>query len=167
MHHDQDNGTAARIVPATALASASKERLRLWLRLLKCTRGLEAQLRENLRTEFGSTLPRFDVLAALARFEDGLKMSALSGVLRVSNGNVTGIVDRLTQEGLVVRMQVPGDRRAMLVRLTQKGHAAFAAQAAAHERWIDELLGGVTPDEARFFSDRFESIGNPDEEDAQ
>ncbi|MEO9780961.1 MAG: MarR family transcriptional regulator [Sedimentitalea sp.] len=151
----------------TAPVSASKERLRLWLRLLKSTRRVEAQLRENLRTEFNSTLPRFDVMAALARFDDGLKMSALSGVLRVSNGNVTGIVDRLALEGLVVRMQVPGDRRAMLVQLTDKGREVFAAQAEAHERWIDDLLGGFTPTEARSFSDRFDSITNLDEEDGQ
>ncbi|MGR3568906.1 MAG: MarR family winged helix-turn-helix transcriptional regulator, partial [Pseudooceanicola nanhaiensis] len=93
----------------------------MWLRMLKSTRRVEAALRERLRRDFATTLPRFDVMAALARYEDGLKMSALSGVLRVSNGNVTGIVDRLAEEGLVVRVQVPGDRRASLVRLTRKG----------------------------------------------
>lgn len=149
--------------------AASKERLRMWLRMLKTTRNVEAQLRERLRTEFSSTLPRFDVMAALARYKDGLKMSALSGVLRVSNGNVTGIVDRLAEEGLVVRVQVPGDRRASLVRLTQKGQEVFANQAAAHEAWINELLAGFTPEEARMFSDHFDGISrhDDDEEDAQ
>ena len=51
---------------------ASKDRLRLWLRLLKTTRQVEAQLRENLRSEFSSTLPRFDVLAALSRCGSGV-----------------------------------------------------------------------------------------------
>lgn len=133
--------------------------------MLKTTRHVESQLRERLRTEFTSTLPRFDVMAALARFDDGLKMSALSGVLRVSNGNVTGIVDRLAEEGLVIRVQVPGDRRASLVRMTQKGKDVFAAQAAAHEAWIDELLDGFTPDEARMFSDHFDALSRKDGED--
>ncbi len=164
-HMEKD--TAARTLSAAEPVSASKERLRLWLRLLKTTRRVESQLRENLRLEFNSTLPRFDVMAALARYEDGLKMSALSGVLRVSNGNVTGIVDRLAQEGLVIRMPVPGDRRAMLVRLTQKGREVFAAQAEAHEKWIGELLGNFTPEEARALTERFDSIGNLDEEDGQ
>ena len=93
----------------------SKDRLRLWLRLLKLTRETEARLRERLKAEFNTTLPRFDVMAALSRYETGLKMSQLSGVLRVSNGNVTGIVDRLAEEGVVVRVPVPGDRRAALV----------------------------------------------------
>ena len=139
----------------------------MWLRMLKTTRHVEAQLRERLRTEFSSTLPRFDVMAALARFPDGLKMSALSGVLRVSNGNVTGIVDRLAEEGLVVRVKVPGDRRAHLVRLTDKGREVFATQAEAHESWIDELLADFTPEEARMFSDHFDAISRHDEEDTQ
>ncbi len=124
----------------TGIHSPSKERLRLWLRILKTSRGIEAQLRGRFRDKFNSTLPRFDVLAALSRHHDGLKMSQLSGVLRVSNGNVTGIVDRLVDEGLVIRIAVEGDRRASLVRLTQKGKIEFAAQAAAHEGWINQLL---------------------------
>lgn len=139
----------------------------MWLRMLKSTRQVEAQLRERLRVEFNSTLPRFDVMAALARYADGLRMSELSGVLRVSNGNVTGIVDRLAEEGVVVRVQVPGDRRASLVRMTQKGQEVFAAQAAAHEAWIDELLGAFTAEEARAFSDHFDTLEKaPDEADA-
>ncbi|SNR51357.1 MarR family winged helix-turn-helix transcriptional regulator [Puniceibacterium sediminis] len=138
--------------------ATSKARLRLWLRMLKSARGVEAELRERLRTEFGSTLPRFDVMAALERFEAGLKMSALSGVLRVSNGNVTGIVDRLAEDGLVVRVQVPGDRRATLVRLTRKGHEEFARQAAAHERWIDELLADFSVEDATALAARFDEV---------
>ena len=120
-----------------------RDRLRLWLRLLKTTRRIEGTLRENMRAEFDSTLPRFDVMAALARHPQGLKMSDLSGVLRVSNGNITGIVDRLSDEGFMLRVPVPGDRRATLVRLTEKGQQEFARQAQAHAGWIDDLLGGL------------------------
>src|SRR5690606_31303841 len=74
--------------------AVSKARLRLWLRLLAVTRMVEGELRERLRG-LETTLPRFDVMAALSRAPDGLKMTELSNVLRVSNGNVTGIVDRL------------------------------------------------------------------------
>ncbi|SIT06698.1 transcriptional regulator, MarR family [Roseivivax lentus] len=136
----------------------AKEHLRLWLRLLKTSRRIEAVLRDRLRTEFDTTLPRFDVLAALARFEDGLKMSALSDVLRVSNGNVTGIVDRLVEDGLVTRIRVPGDRRASLVRLTGKGSTEFARQAAAHESWIGEMLGALSPEDAAHLSVQLDAI---------
>ena len=131
-----------------SLEPDSKARLRLWLRLLKLSRGIEAMIRERLRAEFATTLPRFDVMAALNRYPEGLKMSRLSQVLRVSGGNVTGIVDRLAAEGLAERVAVPGDRRAARVRLTGRGFAEFARQAAAHEGWIDAALGGFTRQEA-------------------
>ena len=136
----------------------SKERLRLWLRFLKASRTIEATLRENLRTEFNTTLPRFDVMAALSRFEKGLKMSQLSGVLRVSNGNVTGIVDRLTEDGFLIRVPVPGDRRASLVRMTHRGKEEFRRQAAAHEAWVDEMLSDFSPDVSREISLRLELL---------
>lgn len=121
----------------------SKTRLRLWLKLLKLTTHIEDELRRRLRDRHGTTLPRFDVMAALARHPDGLKMSELSGYLKVSNGNVTGIVDRLTEEGLTVRVAVPGDRRAQIARLTGKGRETFERLAEEHEGWVNELLGGL------------------------
>ena len=137
---------------------ASKERLRLWLRLLAAQRVIENEVRERLRVEHDTTLPRFDVMAALYRSETGLKMSELSGALRVSNGNVTGIVDRLVNDGLIVRAPVPGDRRAMLVRLTQKGREIFAGMSEAHESWIDELLGGTDADQAAALAGQLHEI---------
>lgn len=132
--------------------------MRLWLRLLAAQRIIENEVRERLRVEHDTTLPRFDVMAALYRSEEGLKMSELSGELRVSNGNVTGIVDRLVNDGLIVRAPVPGDRRAMLVRLTQKGRETFAGMAEAHEGWIDELLGAADADEAAALAGRLHEI---------
>jgi DNA-binding MarR family transcriptional regulator len=137
--------------PLTAFRpdAPSKERLRLWIRLLRASRSVEAELRERLKTEFGSTLPRFDVLAALYREPEGMAMSDLSRFLLVSNGNVTGIVERLVADGLVVRSKRDGDRRASIVRLTGQGAEIFARMAAAHEDWVDALLGGVDREEAR------------------
>jgi DNA-binding MarR family transcriptional regulator len=125
----------------------SKERLRLWLKLLKASSVIEDEIRRRLRREFSSTLPRFDVMSALSRFPDGLKMSEISDLLRVSNGNVTGIVDKLCEEGLTQRVPVPGDRRASLVKLTEAGAAAFAHHASAHEAWINEMLGKLNADD--------------------
>ncbi|MDX8510880.1 MarR family winged helix-turn-helix transcriptional regulator [Mesorhizobium captivum] len=126
-----------------------KDRLRLWIRLLRASRTIEAELRERLKKEFDTTLPRFDVMAALYRSPEGMLMSDLSRFLLVSNGNVTGIVDRLVSEGLVTRARRNGDRRTSMVRLTEEGSKAFAAIAAAHESWVGELLGTVSEDEAR------------------
>ena len=131
------------------MSTPSKDRLRLWLRLLRLTRLVDGHLRDKLRVDFKTTLPRFDVMAALSRHPEGLKMSQLSGVLRVSNGNVTGIADRLADEGLVERVPVPGDRRAMTLRLTAAGNLEFARQATAHEGWINEMLSGISAADAR------------------
>lgn len=135
-------------------AELSKARLRLWLRLLKASGMIGDELRRRLRREFDATLPRFDVMAALSRYPEGLKMSQISQMLRVSNGNVTGIVDKLAEEGLALRVAVPGDRRAALVRLTPKGIETFADQAAAHEAWVNDLLGGLDSTEIQDMTDR-------------
>lgn len=129
--------------PLSAISKDSKERLRLWIRMLRASRTIEAELRERLRQEFDTTLPRFDVMAALYRAPEGMLMSGLSSFLLVSNGNVTGIVDRLVSEGLVTRARRNGDRRTSMVKLTDAGRAQFEVMASAHEAWIGELLGGV------------------------
>jgi DNA-binding MarR family transcriptional regulator len=134
--------TAPQAAPLTD--NDSKARLRLWIRLLRATRLVEGETRERFNNQFDVTVPRFDVMAALWRKPDGMLMSELSRFLLVSNGNVTGIVNRLVEEGFVVRAQRDGDRRTSFVRLTAKGRNAFAEMAAAHERWIDELLAGIS-----------------------
>jgi DNA-binding MarR family transcriptional regulator len=130
----------AKIRPRNA--SQSKQRLRLWLRLLRATRAMESNLRERLRVQFGITLPQFDVMAALYRKADGITMTELSRMLIVSNGNVTGIIDRLVGDRLVVRRPATGDRRSFLVRLTPKGEQQFGVVAKAHQEWVDRLLSG-------------------------
>jgi DNA-binding MarR family transcriptional regulator len=136
-------------LPATSALHDSKDRLRLWIRLLRASRIIEAELRERLKAEFDTTLPRFDVMAALYRTPDGMMMSDLSRFLLVSNGNVTGIVDRLVLEGHALRAQRNGDRRTSIVRLTNKGKELFQTMAAEHERWVDELLAEVSKSDAR------------------
>jgi DNA-binding MarR family transcriptional regulator len=119
--------------------------LRLWLRMLATTNLVEARVRRLLQEQFGTTLPRFDLMAQLERAPDGLKMGELSRRLMVTGGSVTGIVDLLERDGLVARIGDPDDRRALRVRLTAPGRKAFRAMAEAHERWIIEAfatLGG-------------------------
>lgn len=117
--------------------------LRLWLRLLTCSQLIEKRVRVGLREQFDTTLPRFDLMAQLERYPDGLKMKELSHRLMVTGGNVTGITDQLVAEGLVERTDVEGDRRAFRVRLTARGHEVFADMARQHERWIVEAFEGL------------------------
>ena len=105
-------------------------------------------MREKLRTEFALTLPQFDVMAALVRVENGMTMTELSRHLMVSNGNVTGIIDRLVAEKLVLRTAPANDRRSFIVRLTPKGTTLFETAAKAHEGWINGILADIDGDEA-------------------
>jgi DNA-binding MarR family transcriptional regulator len=125
-------------------AAEHPEELRLWLRLLTCTQLVETRVRGGLRTQFDTTLPRFDLMAQLERARDGMKMNELSRRMMVTGGNVTGITDQLAAEELVERVPVPGDRRAYRVRLTNRGRRLFSDMAHAHEGWIVDAFAGLT-----------------------
>ena len=127
--------------------SEHPEALRLWLRLLTCTQLIEKQVRSELRSQFATTLPRFDLMAQLERFPAGLKMNELSRRMMVTGGNVTGITDQLAAEGLVDRVDVEGDRRAYRVLLTAKGRKLFQEMAARHADWVVEAFSGLSDKE--------------------
>jgi DNA-binding MarR family transcriptional regulator len=126
------------------VSELSKRRLKMWIRMLGVTRSSESHLREFLRVKHDTTLPRFDVLAALYRRRDGVTMSELSRMLLVSNGNATAVVDRLERDGLVRRTQSEQDRRTVFVALTPEGLANFEGLASDHEREVDRLFGGLS-----------------------
>lgn len=127
--------------------SEHPEELRLWLRLLTCTQLIEKQVRNGLREQFGTTLPRFDLMSQLERAPDGLKMNELSRRMMVTGGNVTGITDQLVAEGLVERVDVEGDRRAWRVRLTARGRRLFNDMAQQHEAWIVDAFAALNAKE--------------------
>lgn len=111
--------------------------------MITCSTLVEKEIRNLLRENHGVTLPRFDLLAALDREPQGLTMGDLSKKLLVSNGNVTGIVERLQKEGLVQRQASESDRRTFRVYLTDRGQVIFQKLAKQHESWIDDLLGDL------------------------
>ena len=127
--------------------------VRLWLRLLSCTNQVEGRIRQNLQTRFGTTLPRFDLMAQLERAPDGLKMSELSQRMMVTGGNVTGITDGLQKEGLVIREVDPADRRAFRVKLTPEGVRQFARMASEHEQWVIDLFSKLSVRQKRDLMD--------------
>ena len=122
-------------------------RLKLWIRMLGVTRQVENQLREFLRVDHDTTLPRFDVMAALHRWRDGLTMTELSRTLLISNGNATTVVNRLVKDGLVTRIHSDEDRRRTTVRLTPKGLATFETVAAEHRDMVNGLFGDLAEDD--------------------
>ena len=120
-----------------------KKRLRMLINLLRVSRKTESHLREFLRVNHKTTLPRFDVMAALYRRPEAMTMSKLSRMLLVSNGNATDVVDRLQKEDLVKRSSSPTDKRTVFVALTLEGRKQFEMQAAAHQIEVNTWFSGM------------------------
>jgi DNA-binding MarR family transcriptional regulator len=126
-----------------------QDELRLWLRLLTCTTMIEQEIRRRLRERFDVTLPRFDLMAQLDKRPEGMTLGELSRRMMVSNGNITALVERLVEVGLIRRETPARDRRATVVRLTEDGRRSFAVMAAAHGDWVAELFAGLDAEESR------------------
>lgn len=138
--------------PATIEAGIPDDQLlplRVWLALFSSVKQIEAVVRTNLRESFGSTLPRFDLLSQLYRSPGGLTMGEISARLMVTNGNVTGLIGRLVDEGLVDRLQDEDDRRIQWVRLTPKGNKVFSSMAPANQSWVTEAMAELSEGELR------------------
>ena len=121
-----------------------KDELRLWLRLFTCKELIESEVRRRLRASFDVTLPRFDLMAQLDRAPKGMTLGELSQRMMVSNGNVTGLVERLVEQGLIDRRPSEKDRRAQIVTLTAEGRPFFRAMARANGGWIGEMLAELS-----------------------
>jgi DNA-binding MarR family transcriptional regulator len=117
--------------------------IRIWLRLLGCANRIESALQRKVVGRFGISLARFDLLAQLEREGGVLTMTDASRRMMVTNGAITGLVDRLAQEGFVIREPHPTDRRTILVRLTDEGRGRFLEMAREHETWTAALLSGL------------------------
>jgi len=129
---------------AAEMPEDHRDELRLWLRLLTCTTLIEGEVRRRLRERFEVTLPRFDLMAQLDKAPEGMSLSDLSKRMMVSNGNLTGVVERLVTSGHLDRRTSDVDRRAQIISLTDIGRAEFRAMAAEHERWIADLFGDLS-----------------------
>ncbi|MGH7462883.1 MAG: MarR family winged helix-turn-helix transcriptional regulator [Longimicrobiales bacterium] len=129
------------------VASAdSKNSLRVWLYLLKCVKHLEQEMSVRFRTRFGSSLARFDVLAHLDRAgNEGLSTSQLAARLLASKGNITRLLDRMKQDGLISRSDHVHDRRVSTIRLSVRGAELFRRMAPEHETWSHQVLAELTP----------------------
>ena len=124
-----------------------KDELRLWLRLFACKEVIEGEVRRRLRHSFDVTFPRFDLMAQLYRAPKAMTLGELSQRMMVSNGNVTGVVDRLVEQGLISRRPSPKDRRAQLVSLTAEGRRFFRAMARENGDWIADMLADLSSEE--------------------
>jgi DNA-binding MarR family transcriptional regulator len=134
---------------AVELPHEHGDELRLWLRLLTCTTLIEGEVRSRLRERFDVTLPRFDLMAQLDKVPEGMTLSDVSKRMMVSNGNVTGLVERLVESGHLDRRTSDTDRRVQVIRLTKAGRVEFRKMAAEHETWIADIFSDLAPKDVR------------------
>jgi DNA-binding MarR family transcriptional regulator len=115
---------------------------RAWLALLRCFSRIERELMQFIAQKYDSSLPRYDVLTALAMSENGLTMGELATVLEVSKGNITGVVRRLKSDGLVKKVTSREDRRVQSVTISRQGRRLWEEMHEDYDRIIAELLSG-------------------------
>lgn len=127
-----------------------KEALRAWLDLLAASQGLKKAVDTGLRSRFGHSISRFDVLSALDRAgAGGLRAGALTERLMVSDGATTQVTAPLIREGLVKRASDPKDGRVAIFSLTRKGEKIFADMAAEHREWIVDAFAALSPSQLK------------------
>ncbi len=118
-------------------------------RILRLARLLEKH-RETVLADFDLNVWAFDMLATLRRQGPPyqLKPTDLYGLLMLSSGAMTNRIDRLEKEGLVTRLRDPGDRRSVMVQLTDQGiQRVDAVMPVLFER-ENQLLEALSETEA-------------------
>ncbi|QYG95047.1 MarR family transcriptional regulator [Iamia sp. SCSIO 61187] len=103
------------------------------------------RIEEGMATH-GLSVADFDVLAALRRSgaPHELTPTDLSRTLMLSPAGMTSRLDRLERAGLVERRMAPGDRRSVLVRLTEAGFATVDEAVTGHVAREEEILDGLS-----------------------
>jgi DNA-binding MarR family transcriptional regulator len=135
---------------ATNTADHSHETLmRVWGRFIRLNARIEGAVAGQLR-DVGLSIPQFDLLAVVYRTA-GATQQDIADRLLVTKGNVSGLVDRLTEAGLLERRPTQHDRRSYSLHLTEAGTKFVEAALKVHERFVAETLGRLgTDDLARF-----------------
>jgi len=134
----------------------ARDTVRLSLRLITTSRLIEREVDSLMRARFGSTIARFDFMAALDR-HGALTLGEVSQYLLVSNGNVTQLRTRLSEDGFIETQADKNDRRIQRVRLTSRGQSVFNAMAKAHAACVDRLLGELSQADKQTLSQLLDS----------
>ena len=116
---------------------------RVWLRFVRLQQRLTTAMGVRLRT-IGLSIPQFDLISTLSERE-GATQQELAERVYVTKGNVSGLVDRLVEAGLVERRAIPGDRRSHALHLTDRGRALAEAGLAVQSDYVRKTLGTLPP----------------------
>ena len=118
-----------------------------WLHLLRIQHKVHRLETAHL-AEYNLTLPQFDVLVQLHR-EEGITQQSLADRLLVTKGNVCGLMDRMVEQGLVLRRADPNDRRAHMIHLTPKGKKLIAQVLPAQSRLVSAQIGKLSAEKQK------------------
>lgn len=132
--------------PAERSWSPDRERsLRLWIALARCYSTVSREVACKV-SEYGLTTPQFGILEALYHLGP-LSLGELAEKLLVTGGNVTYVMDRLEDQGLVRRERSPEDRRVVEAKLTSEGRELIGRVFPDHGAFVEELCGELSADE--------------------
>ncbi len=130
------------------MTRSERDALRAWLDLLIASNAIKKSIDTALRSQFGLSISRFDVLSALDRAgPDGLRAGDLSQRLMVTEGNTTQVTAPLIRDGLVKRVSSNEDGRVAIFRLTRKGEKLFQKMADEHRSWVGDAFAGLSQSE--------------------
>ena len=113
--------------------------LRVWFRFIRLHRRVSGAIAGELKA-IGLSIPQFDLLSTLTE-QEGLTQQELAQRLYVTKGNVSGLVDRLVEAGLVERRAIEGDRRSHALHLTGRGRELADQGIAAQRAYVERTLG--------------------------
>lgn len=112
---------------------------RVWFRMIRLHQALYNEVAARLRVE-GLSVPQFDAISTLTERE-GMSQRELADRLYVTKGNVSGLIDRLVDAGLVERRSIPDDRRSHALHLTKEGARLAGIGMQIHRDFMEETLG--------------------------
>lgn len=124
--------------------TARRRAVAVWVRLTRVYHKMDRLLVAQLRTE-GLSMAQFDVLAQVGGSE-GLTQQELADRLLVTKGNVTQLLDRMAEAGLIERRS---EGRCNRLYLTEAGRRLFAQAVPDHEAEMAHLLSGLSSEEQR------------------
>lgn len=130
-----------------------KESLKLWIELLRYSNKLEQIIDDQLRQNYGQNISRFDVLSQLVRENgEGLTVGELASRLIASKGNITGLIDRMQKDGLILKTAKKEDRRSYIITITEQGKQLFTEMANNNALWVENALSSLDMEHMKEFT---------------
>lgn len=120
-----------------------KVETRIWLHILALESTIFSRLNSALSAEFGLSVAKFEFLAQVERYPEGISLGKISENLKVTSGNVSGLVQRLLADELITKEMSREDRRSFIVRFSPKGKKVFEKANAFHKAKLAECFADI------------------------